>query len=355
MTSRTNALRYPEGTTSVGTARVREDARPTMTTAQRRIYEKTGNPPQTSALDDIDDPFEIRPSVPASKVTQQPVAASPNARRCKRLIDPVANFWSKVDKSGGADTCWPWMANSRDTAGYGRIRFDFGSGTALRGSHQVAFFLSNGRVPAAGLEILHSCDNKPCCNPKHLSEGTHSRNMKEAYARGLLEPVRLRGEAAPSAKLTEQQVLEVRQLAAAGAPLGELAAAYGFSKQGIHHVISNRTWRHLAPVTSKYRNVKTVVDGQTFDSKREASRYTELRTLLKRGEISDLELQVPFILAEPVVIAGRKRPALRYVADFVYEQGGETVIEDVKGRVTEGYRIKRHLMAARGLVIKEVK
>jgi hypothetical protein len=47
----------PAGTTMVGTARVRDDARPTMTTAQRRIFEKTGNPPQTSALDDIDDPF----------------------------------------------------------------------------------------------------------------------------------------------------------------------------------------------------------------------------------------------------------------------------------------------------------
>lgn len=47
----------PVGTTTVGTARVRDDARPTMTTAQRRIYEKTGNPPQSGALDDIDDPF----------------------------------------------------------------------------------------------------------------------------------------------------------------------------------------------------------------------------------------------------------------------------------------------------------
>jgi hypothetical protein len=54
----------PAGTTMVGTARVRDDARSVMTTAQRRIYEKTGNPPQTSALDDIEDPFEIpRPSL----------------------------------------------------------------------------------------------------------------------------------------------------------------------------------------------------------------------------------------------------------------------------------------------------
>ncbi|WP_409076975.1 DUF1064 domain-containing protein [Paraburkholderia sp. FT54] len=84
-------------------------------------------------------------------------------------------------------------------------------------------------------------------------------------------------------------------------------------------------------------------------------RWHDLVQMQARGEISELELQVPFVLADPVVIAGRKRPALRYVADFVYEQDGKTVVEDVKGRVTEGYRIKRHLMAARGITIKEVK
>ncbi|SPB16506.1 gp72 [Caballeronia novacaledonica] len=106
---------------------------------------------------------------------------------------------------------------------------------------------------------------------------------------------------------------------------------------------------------AKYRNTKCEAGGIKFDSKRERKRWHELVQMQVRGEISDLQLQVPFVLAEPVVIAGRKRPALRYVADFVYEQGGAQVIEDVKGRVTEGYRIKRHLMAARGLTIVEVK
>jgi hypothetical protein len=106
---------------------------------------------------------------------------------------------------------------------------------------------------------------------------------------------------------------------------------------------------------AKYRNTKCESSGIKFDSKREMARWHELVQMQVRGEISELELQVPFVLAEPVVIAGRKRPALRYVADFVYEQGGQTIVEDVKGRVTEGYRIKRHLMAARGITIKEVK
>jgi hypothetical protein len=52
-------MHVPVGTTMVGTARVRDESRPAMTTAQRRIYEKTGVPPQTSALDDIDDPFAV--------------------------------------------------------------------------------------------------------------------------------------------------------------------------------------------------------------------------------------------------------------------------------------------------------
>ncbi|HEX8894434.1 MAG TPA: DUF1064 domain-containing protein [Terriglobales bacterium] len=109
--------------------------------------------------------------------------------------------------------------------------------------------------------------------------------------------------------------------------------------------------------TSKYRNVKTVVDGVTFDSKREAQRWAQLQLWVRAGGITDLNRQVPFILAPSVVIDGRKRPALRYIADFTYVDSisRQMVIEDVKGRITEGYRIKRHLMAAKGYTITEVK
>ncbi len=95
----------------------------------------------------------------------------------------------------------------------------------------------------------------------------------------------------------------------------------------------------------------------TFDSKREWQRYLELRTLERAGEISELRRQVDFELAPAVVIKGRKRPALRYRADFVYREKGATegTVEDVKGKETEGYRIKRHLMAVKGIQIKETK
>lgn len=111
---------------------------------------------------------------------------------------------------------------------------------------------------------------------------------------------------------------------------------------------------------SKYRNRKTVLDGITFDSEREASRYQELKVLADRGVIEDFRHQAPFVLAPGVRFSDEKRakPALRYVADFSYKLDGRLVVEDVKSKVTAGaaaYRIKRHLMlSVHGIEVKEV-
>ena len=111
---------------------------------------------------------------------------------------------------------------------------------------------------------------------------------------------------------------------------------------------------------SKYRNTKTVLDGITFDSKREAARYQELKALAARGVIEDFRHQAPFVLAPGVRFSDEKRakPALRYVADFAYKLDGRLVVEDVKSKVTAGaaaYRIKRHLMlSVHGIEVAEV-
>lgn len=108
---------------------------------------------------------------------------------------------------------------------------------------------------------------------------------------------------------------------------------------------------------SKYGNKKTVLYGEEFDSKAEANRYLVLREKERNGEISHLARQKVFVLAPGVVIQGRKRPPLRYKADFVYIlRDGKEITEDVKGVVTEGYRIKRHLMmCVHGIEILETK
>lgn len=98
-------------------------------------------------------------------------------------------------------------------------------------------------------------------------------------------------------------------------------------------------------MVSKYKNKKTVVNGITFDSKKEARRYLELKKLKDAGFIDDLELQVKFVLI-PKQEGERE---CSYIADFVYKnkQTGETIVEDVKSSPrykTDVYKIKKKLM-----------
>ena len=96
---------------------------------------------------------------------------------------------------------------------------------------------------------------------------------------------------------------------------------------------------------TKYGNHKTTIGAETFDSRKEARRWMELRLLQRAGKISKLQRQVPFELIPSQKRDGKvvERP-LRYIADFVYEENGETVVEDTKGMRTKEYIIKRKLM-----------
>lgn len=113
---------------------------------------------------------------------------------------------------------------------------------------------------------------------------------------------------------------------------------------------------------TKYKAKKAVVDGITFDSRREAARYTELVLLSRAGKIIGLTLQVPFVLAPSVKFSGARaaKPAIRYFADFVYSdvELGKIVVEDVKSPATAklaAFQIKRHLMlSVHGIDVKVV-
>lgn len=121
---------------------------------------------------------------------------------------------------------------------------------------------------------------------------------------------------------------------------------------------------------TKYRAKKTIIDGITFDSKKEANRYCELKMLERCGAISNLELQKTYELIpaqyESYSRYGKNGKPLKdgkrclerncvYKADFVYIENGQTVVEDVKGFKTEEYKIKRKLMLyVYGIRIKEI-
>ena len=118
---------------------------------------------------------------------------------------------------------------------------------------------------------------------------------------------------------------------------------------------------------TKYNNKKTIVDGETFDSKKEAGRYRELLLLEKAGEISDLQRQVKFVLIPAQREVDKVGPKggikkgrtiekeCAYIADFVYQENSRTIVEDTKGFRTADYIIKRKLMLyVHGIQIREI-
>ena len=99
---------------------------------------------------------------------------------------------------------------------------------------------------------------------------------------------------------------------------------------------------------SKYKNQATEVAGIKFDSKREASRYRQLRLLEIAGKISDLKLQVRYKLDVNTF------HVCDYIADFTYIDGDSLIVEDAKGYKTDIYSLKKKLMlACHGIAIKE--
>ena len=94
---------------------------------------------------------------------------------------------------------------------------------------------------------------------------------------------------------------------------------------------------------NKYRNIKVKVDGITFDSKAEALRYKQLLLMQKANYINDLKLQPRFLLQKSFKKNGKTYRKIEYVADFMYQENGKTIVEDVKGMETKEFKIKRKL------------
>lgn len=99
-------------------------------------------------------------------------------------------------------------------------------------------------------------------------------------------------------------------------------------------------WRHSR---NKFGARKTEIDGITFDSQREAQRYTELKWLEKAGKIQDLELQKKFVLQPKYKKGGKTVREISYIADFVYSEDGRQIVEDCKGMKTEVYKLKKKI------------
>ena len=101
---------------------------------------------------------------------------------------------------------------------------------------------------------------------------------------------------------------------------------------------------------SKYIEKKVSVDSMKVDSRKEASRYRQLKLMEKAKAIQDLQLQVKF----PLIPKSKYGREVKYIADFVYYDQGKMVVEDTKGFKTDVYKLKKRLLAEKyGIEIKE--
>ena len=99
---------------------------------------------------------------------------------------------------------------------------------------------------------------------------------------------------------------------------------------------------------NKYKNKKTTIDGFKFDSEMESHYYLYLKQLKEIGEVVDFVLQPTYLLQEGFNLNGKRIRPITYKADFkiIYKDGHEEVI-DVKGKLTEEFKIKRKMLLYR--------
>lgn len=134
------------------------------------------------------------------------------------------------DSSG----CILWQGATYPS-GYGAAWLD----GRVQPANRVAWLLAVGEIPQ-GLYVLHRCDVRPCVNVAHLFLGDHADNMADMDAKG--RRATFPGELNPRAKLTAEQVADIRQRARGGEAKRALARAFGVTPTAIRKIVAEKTW-----------------------------------------------------------------------------------------------------------------
>ncbi len=149
--------------------------------------------------------------------------------------DAVVRFsenWMPEPFSG----CWLWFGYTKPT-GYGTISVN----RKMLRSHRFSWMLHRGEIPN-GLHVLHTCDTPSCVNPDHLFLGTHTENIKDRDRKRR----NTRGVTHPKAKLSEDDVRELRKMRQQGMSYRKLADFFHLNRKTAYYAANGKTWRDVS-------------------------------------------------------------------------------------------------------------
>lgn len=145
--------------------------------------------------------------------------------RINRLLN------ARIQKAG-PDECWPFVGGKTKN-GYGRV------GGML--AHRAALAIHTRMLPPPEIMALHSCDNPPCCNPAHLSWGTHARNMADRNAKGR----NAHGSRSNFARLSEEHAASIKLALTYGVRQTVLAEHFGVSSGLVSSIKAGTRWARV--------------------------------------------------------------------------------------------------------------
>jgi hypothetical protein len=171
----------------------------------------------------------------------------------------IKSFWEKVNIKSDNE-CWEWKL-SKNAGGYGRVRYK----DTMTVANRIAYMIMYGELEF-GMCALHSCDNPPCCNPKHLFPGTRIDNVRDMENKG--RAVHVFGENIKASYLQETDVINIRNLYVIGnITIKELAKQFKISDSTIQNIVVGKTWKYASGPITKIGKGGKKINGNTVLNK----------------------------------------------------------------------------------------